>query len=93
MKDYWSKLTDDEKEERLEKTKNTNLKRYGLESYSQTEEYKSTMKDFWNSLTEEERKEIKNKRQNTNIERYGYKEVFESPDIQEKVKQIGRAHV
>ena len=87
MKDYWSTLTEEEKEERLEKTKNTNLKRYGLESYSQTEEYKSTMKDFWNSLTEEERNEIKNKRQNTNIERYGYKEVFESPDIQEKIKQ------
>lgn len=63
-----------------EKTKQTNLKKYGFIHACQN-------KDVSKKISESKRKEdSKNKTKKTNIERYGVDNVFKSQEIKEKIK-------
>ncbi len=83
-KDYYYEL-------REEKTKQTNLKKYGVENVFQSEIYKEKTKKTnlkkygveWHTQSNN----FKEKANQTNLERYGAKNAFQNKDIQEKQKQ------
>ena len=73
-----------------EKYKNTCIKKYGVDSYTKTNECKNKMKQtnlerygFEYGLQSEE---IKNKRLKTNIEKYGVDNYNKSEDVKNKIK-------
>lgn len=54
------------------KTVDTNLKKYGVISNSQTKEFKESVHKTWASKSESEIQRIADRRKQTNLERYGY---------------------
>ena len=76
---------------RMDKTKKTNLEKYGVEYYTQTNEYlEKTIKTNLQKYGTEWRlknKEEYSKQVNTNLEKYGVENVFQSEDIKEKIKK------
>ena len=62
-KEYLSKITT--------KIKNTNIKKFGTDSYAKTQEFKNFIKNVWKNKTEEEILEIINRTKQTKLERYG----------------------
>ncbi|EAJ4656418.1 hypothetical protein CYA84_09560 [Campylobacter coli] len=54
------------------KTIETNLKKYGVISNSQTNEFKESVRKTWASKPDEEIQRIADQRKQTNLERYGY---------------------
>lgn len=77
--------------ERVEKTKKTNLERYGVENYTQTEEYKSLPKPeksekFYESIRKRDNKALMEKVKKTNMSRYGVQNVSSSSVVRDKIK-------
>ncbi len=68
-------------EEFKKKVTSTNLQKYGVSRYSQTEEFKQKMR--------QEKEEYLQKRTKTNLEKYGYEFASQHPDI--KLKNIQRS--
>lgn len=75
----------------IEKAKQTCLEKYGVEYYTQTEEYNKRLKET--SLEKygvehpTQSDIVKEKIKNTNLEKYGYEYAYQHPDIQEKHKK------
>jgi len=74
-----------------DKSRKTNMKKYGVESYTQTEEYlekstKTNMKKYGvKSYTQTE--EYLEKSKKTNMKKYGVENVFQSETIKNKIKE------
>jgi hypothetical protein len=66
----------------LEKTKQTNLEKYGVENQFQREDIRKIA--ISNSVSEK----AKEKRKHTNLEKYGVENVFASNEVKEKLKKI-----
>lgn len=88
MFDYNQNLSDEEKKRIHEKTKKTNLKKYGVEYVAQNKEIKQKLKqtnqERYGANSPLESKIIQNKIQNTNLKKYGVKYPFQSKEIQNK---------
>lgn len=74
-----------------EKIKNTNLERYGVENYRQTEEcsekIRNTSLERYGVENPTQNEEIKNKVKQTNLERYGTTVPLRNPEVMNKMKQ------
>jgi hypothetical protein len=74
-----------------DKTKSTNLIRYGVKHVSQNENIKDKIKqtviEKFGVETILKSKKIRDKINNTNLERYGVENVFASEEIKDKIKQ------
>lgn len=70
-------------EEFKEKSKETNLEKYGVEHYSQTKEYK----DLMSSILPEKYRESEEQRIATNFERYGVPYPMMNDDIKKKSRE------
>jgi hypothetical protein len=68
----WAAQTDEFKTRRV----NTNIQRYGVDSYAKTQEFKNFMHLEKDSMLK--------KRKNTNLEKYGYEYANQNPSIKEK---------
>lgn len=73
------------------KSRKTNLERYGVESYTQTEEYlekskNTNIKKYGAEWRLQNPKEYR-KQMKTNLEKYGVENVFQSEDIKSKIKE------
>jgi hypothetical protein len=64
-----------------EKRKETCIKKYGVESFSKTEEFKNR------TITEEEIEKAKKERVKSNIKKYGVESTFEIEEIKEKIEK------
>jgi hypothetical protein len=77
---------------RLEKTKQTNMEKYGVENPFQTKEIKEKRKQTYMEKYGVEHplqnKEIKEKMKQTNMEKYGVEHPSQNKEIKEKMKQI-----
>lgn len=71
---------------RESKRKETNLRKYGVESPSQMRDFKEKIKIAWQNKTPEELKEIRQKQIKTNNERYGVDYTLQSPEIMERIE-------
>lgn len=81
VKKRMAEETPDEKQARLDKMKQTNLDRYGVENFSKSPEYRQlTQTPAW----QERHREVMEKAAKTNMERYGYEYPFQSQEIREK---------
>ena len=74
-----------------DKSRKTNMKKYGVESYTQTEEYlekskKTNMKKYGVENVFQSEK-IKDKIKETNLEKYGFEYNSQREDIKEKTKE------
>ena len=74
-----------------EKVKKTNLKKFGTEYYTQTDEYKGSYKDTclekYGVDHHLKNDDIRNKQKITNINKYGVENVFGNYEIKEKIKK------
>jgi len=72
-------------------TKITNLRKYGVETYSQTEECKNNFKTIsmekYGVENPFQSEEIKDKIKQANLEKYGVENPFQSEEIKDKIKQ------
>lgn len=71
---------------RNEKTKQTNLKKYGATSYNQTKEGKEKLKAVWQNKTEEEIKLRSEKYKSTCLKKYGKDSYFKTDEFRTKSK-------
>lgn len=96
----WGHEYPNQADEVKEKKKNTSMQRYGVEHYTQTEEYRLSAKgisppddvrekraDSLRKVFYERGKEIQQKRVETNIKRYGVEYTSQLPSNREKAKQ------
>lgn len=63
------------------------LEKYGVENYTQTDEYKIKAKESYHNLSEEEKQNRKDKAEKTNLERYGVKAPSMLQEIKDKSVQ------
>jgi len=74
------------------KLKSTNIKKYGVEYYSKTQEYsekfKSTMIRKYGVEHALQNEKFKNKAKETNLEKFGVENPFQSEEIKEKIKNV-----
>lgn len=86
-KDNWSKV---DKDSRLEKSKKTNLERYGVDNPAKSEIVQSKIKqtciERYNSTSPLGNVEIRDKIKKTNTERYGFDWGLSSNEVKEKKK-------
>lgn len=82
-----SKFTQEQRDASTLKRKQTNLLKYGKESYAQTDIFKSNMLDKFGYVSPFELKETHDKKKQTLIDRTGYDHNFKIPEIKEKRKQ------
>ena len=52
------------------------MERYGVENYSQTDEFKTKLSDKYKNISESERQELNNKIEKTMFDRYGAKKCY-----------------
>ena len=69
------------------KRKNTMITRYGVESYTQTQEFKDKSQAFF----KEHVQEIRNKANKTNIEKYGVECMFQRADVRDKINILSHS--
>lgn len=70
-----------------EQSKKTCLKRYGVESISQCEEFINNVKDTWKNKSTEELEKINNKRINSCVKHFGVEHPSQSEEIKQKTKE------
>ena len=75
-----SKRTQEDKENSYKKSRETCLKKYGVDSFSKTDMFK-------NQYTDEKKKEINSKVQQTNLDKYGYKYYAQTNEFKERVRK------
>jgi len=71
----------------LEKMKENNRKKYGVDFYTETEEFKNKTKETFNEkygCHPTKLKKTQDKKKRTNKERYGFEHVLDNPEIKEK---------
>lgn len=92
MYDYGGFCKSCTSEKTLEKIKETNLKKYGVEHNFQSEEVKKkikeTVKERYGVAHVLQNEEIRNKVAQTNIQKYGAANVFQNEGIKEKIKVV-----
>jgi len=76
---WWDKKSLEEKQKILERKKKTNLKKYGVENYTNTEKKKQTNLKKYGVEHPLQRPEIQEKMKETNLERYGVK-YYNNPE-------------
>lgn len=81
----------DEKFNNIEKTKLTNLERYGVENYAKSNEYvektRLTSLEKYGVEHFTQNEEVKNKTKLTNLERYGFENPMKNIEIYNKLKE------
>jgi len=89
--DYWKKITKEEKELRIKRREETNLKKYGVEYPAQNKEiqekYKQTNLKKYGVEYPAQNKEIQEKIKETNLERYGVEHPSQNKKVQNKMKE------
>jgi len=76
--------TKEEKDIILKKIKETNLHRYGKDSYAKTDEFKNYMLDNYGYISPFEKIDIRNKSKKTLLKKYGVDHNFKIKDVREK---------
>lgn len=71
----------------VEKMKQTNLKKYGVENCSQLDEVKKVISEKKLNLSQEEKQAVLEKRKKTNLEKYGFECVTQAEEIKQKTKR------
>jgi hypothetical protein len=78
-----------------QRTRETNLEKYGVENTFQAEEFKEKIRQTHLERLgveyPQQSPEIRAKTETTCLERYGYKRAFVAPEVYDKIKQIFRA--
>ena len=97
IKGYWSScglMCDSTLEIRREKTKKTNIERYGVENPFQSneikEKIKNTNKERYGTENPSQNLDIKEKKKQTSLKNYGTENPFQSPKIKEKIKNTNK---
>ena len=86
MKNICSTYSEEKKKNTIKKIKETNIKKYGVDSYVKTDEFKIYMKDTYGYVSPFELEETHKKSKNTLIEKTGYDHNFKIPEVREKIK-------
>lgn len=93
LKHIWASKTDEEKQAIVKKVQDSNLKKYGVKAYSQTDEWKNTVPDkisvsnknhgeeYWE---EQHRQGIIKYCENNNIDYNNYTNIFQIEQVKEK---------
>ena len=71
----------------LNKIKENNRKKYGVDFYTETEEFKERVKETFEKkygVHPTKLKETQDKKKRTNKERYGFEHVLDNPEVKEK---------
>ena len=71
----------------VEKMKQTNLEKYGVENCSQLDEVKKVISEKKLNLSQEEKQAVLEKRKKTNLEKYGVEYITQSEQVKEKSKR------
>lgn len=87
ISDTYKNKSKDEKKLILNKIKNTNIKRYGVDSYAKTNEFKVYMKNTYGYISPFELEKTRLKTKKTLINKYGVDHNFKIDSVQDKRKK------
>ena len=84
----------EKRKERLKKTKDTYLEKYGVEHNMKLEKNKKYFSDLHKNFSKERKKEINEKRAKTNLKKYGVDNIFKDTERMKKayLKKLGVDH-
>ena len=89
-KEHWDNISEVELQERKNKTEETNLKKYGVAYYTQSEEYntkrKETCLERYGCESSAQNDEVRQKYKDTCMSKYGVDNYFKTEEFKEKQK-------
>ncbi len=89
LKESWKTKTQEDIKDRYEKSKKTNLERYGVENpFCDVQKIQTALYKKRGVINPGQLQEVKEKIRRACLEKYGTENFFQSPEIQDKIKQI-----
>lgn len=86
IREYWARLTAEEKALILENRRKTLLAKYGVDNISKIKEIKEKARNTYNQRTSEQKANTTAQRKKTNLKKYGVTSPAQAEDIKNKIK-------